>query len=304
MSTSAVRRILITGATGKQGGAVLRSLLSHPNPSPPLEIYALTRNARSPSALALTRDPRVSLIEGDLKDSPAIFRKLPHPAWGALLVTLPFPSVASEMRTGTGFASAAAANGVRHLVFASVERGINGDTKPTVVPHFASKFAIERHVEQVAGESQQGMTWTFLRPVAFMENMVPGFFDKAFAAMWVGNGWERRLQLVSVKDVGVVGAKALLRPEEFAGRSLSLAGDEVSPREANEIFREVVGREMPRTYGWVGNALKWVLREQLGIMFDWFKEAGFAADPKKMREEFPETQDLRTWLNENKSLKF
>ncbi|KAL9090137.1 MAG: hypothetical protein Q9165_005417 [Trypethelium subeluteriae] len=304
MSTSAVRRILITGATGKQGGAVLRSLLSHPNPSPPLEIYALTRNARSPSAQALTRDPRVSLIEGDLKDSPAIFRQLPQPAWGAFLVTLPLPSAAAETRTGIGFASAAAANAVRHLVFTSAERGANGDTEPTVVPHFASKFAIERHVEKVAGESQQGMTWTFLRPVAFMENLAPGFFGRAFAAMWIGNGWERKLQLVGVKDVGAVGAKALLRSEEFAGSSLSLAGDEVSPQEANEIFKDVVGREMPRTYGWIGGALKRVLREQLGIMFDWFKEAGFAADPKKMREEFPETQDFRTWLRENKSLKF
>ncbi|KAI9714784.1 MAG: hypothetical protein M1820_000073 [Bogoriella megaspora] len=298
MASSGVRRILITGATGKQGGAVLRALLSHPDPTLPLEFYALTRKATSPSAQRLAQDPRVSIIEGDLKDCESIFHNLPHPVWGVFGVTLPLPNDKVEEARGKALADTAAKNGVQHFVFTSVERGANGNTDPTVVPHFRSKFEIEQHIKKVAKESKQGMKWTFLQPVAFMDNLTPDFFGKVFVTLWRKNGWESKLQLISSRDVGIVGADAFLKPEEYEGKALSLATDEISLREANEIFKEQEGRDLPGTYEFVGSTIKWLLKEQLGKMFDWFVSDGFAADAKAIREKYPGTQDFRTWLKE------
>ena len=91
--------------------------------------------------------------------------------------------------------NAAAENGVKQFVFTSAERGVKGDTDPTPVPHFQSKFNIEARLKEVSATS--GMKWTIIRPVAFMENLTPDFFGKAFATMWGLNGENQKLQLVS-----------------------------------------------------------------------------------------------------------
>ena len=86
----APRKILITGATGQQGGAALQALIANP---PPFDhqILALTRNTSSPKAQALSKHASVELISGDLEDCPAIFSSAggPNSIWGVFLVTVP-----------------------------------------------------------------------------------------------------------------------------------------------------------------------------------------------------------------------
>jgi len=102
--------------------------------------------------------------------------------------------------------------------------------------------------------------------------------------------------MVSTKDVGKVAAEVFLEADAWKGKAVSVAGDELNQAEAARIFRGEMGREMPETYGFVGSAIKVVLKEQLGLMFRWFTGPGFSADLGRMKKEFPFMEDFRTWL--------
>ena len=187
--------------------------------------------------------------------------------------------------------------GVKHFVFTSVDRGGPGvsEGNPTVIPHFASKHRIEEYLKKKSEGTD--MAWTILRPVAFMDNLSPGFFGKVFPAMWAGLG-TKPLQLVSVHDIGVFGARALRAREAYKGRAISLAGDELTVEQGRTIFAETMGRSMPETYGFVGWAVKSGVKE-MGTMFKWFETDGYGADIKALRKEEPKLQDFKTWLKES-----
>ena len=296
------KRILITGATGKQGGALLSALLESP-PTPPFHLVALTRNASSAKAQALDRHPNVSVLEGDLDDPRAIFTMSKEPIYGVFSVQTPLKPKIEEQQ-GKALVDVAAANGVKHFVYTSAERGgpERSDRDGTPVKHFISKFNIEKHLKEV-GKRTPEMQWTIIRPVAFMDNLTPDFLGRAFMAMWKLNGMDTKLQLVSSKDIGKLAAESFKNPEAFVGKAISLATDELTPREANDIFRKIVGDDVPSSYSTTGRLVKLLLREQLGVMFDWFKEVGFGADPGEFRSKIPEMQNFERWLKESSAWK-
>jgi uncharacterized protein YbjT (DUF2867 family) len=86
------------------------------------ELVALTRKAASPAATALASNLNVSVIEGDLSDSPSIFSKLP-PIHGVFSVRLPLPNALTEEKQGKTLADAAVAHGVKQFAYTSAERG-------------------------------------------------------------------------------------------------------------------------------------------------------------------------------------
>jgi len=77
----------------------------------------------------------------------------------------------------------------------------------------------------------------------------------------------------------------------------------LSPNDAAKVFQEVTGKELPWTYSFVGGALRWVLHEQLGIMFNWFKTDGFKVDVVTLRQQYPFLKDFRAWLVEESAWK-
>jgi len=104
------------------------------------------------------------------------------------------------------------------------------------------------------------------------------------------------LQLIAAEDIGWFGAQALLRPQEYAGRSISLAGDELTFGEANEIFKKKIGTDIPTTYGVVASALLWAL-DDVSKMFKFFEDTGYAADISSLRKERPELLTFEKWLD-------
>ncbi|KAL8863856.1 MAG: hypothetical protein Q9174_007526 [Haloplaca sp. 1 TL-2023] len=119
-----------------------------------------------------------------------------------------------------------------------------------------------------------------------------------FNAMWLGMG-DKKLQLVSTRDIGVFAAKAFAGyyNEDYRNQAISLAGDDLTQPEGNEVFWKVYGRSIPRTYGIWGSLLQYMVAE-IGIMFAWFKEEGYGADLQLCRKLNPSMQDLETWLRE------
>jgi uncharacterized protein YbjT (DUF2867 family) len=296
----AARTILITGATGKQGSSVLSALLGLPDT--PFRLLALSRTPDSASSKALAaKSPSISVIQGDLNDPDAIFTAAGgHGAvWGVFSMQSPGRGDREETQ-GKSLVDAAVKYGVSHLVYSSVDRGgPRSDTNPTDIPHFRSKHHIEEHLKEVAAAGN--LSWTILRPTAFFENAMPGFFGKVFAAAWK---WQlppsKPLQLVSVKDIGFFAAQSFADPKHWHGRSLSLAGDELTFTQATEIFKEVTGESagLPTTYWFIQWALMNMVKE-LKIMFKFFAEEGYAADIEELRKMNPNMLDWKAWLEQS-----
>ncbi|KUJ08457.1 NAD(P)-binding protein [Mollisia scopiformis] len=292
--------ILVLGATGKQGGAVINALLASPD-AKAITICAVTRKPESAAAkaLVLKAPDQIKLMIGDLKDCPSIFANAPLPIKRVFFVSIPDMGLMTdgtgEEVTGKALIDASLEHGVRHFVFTSVDRhGSDSDTNDTDVPHFWRKANIEKYLQETSRGSQ--MTWTILRPTAFMDNISPGFAGNVFPTAWrVGLPPETRLQFIALADIGHFGAKALLNPKTFAGRAISLAGDELTFEEANAIFHTQLGYDIPTTYNFVGSALLWAIKE-VGLMFKFWEQVGYAADIASMRKEYPGLLGFRDWL--------
>lgn len=185
---ASTRTILVVGATGQQGGFVLAELnlvstnstntattTSRANTDAKIKVLALTRSASSPKAQALaSRFPGLDLqvVEGDTRSPEPIFAA--HPDIDAVFS---YTTPPDEEPQATALIDAAAAHAKEkgktvHFVFSSVDRG--GEPKswdtPTDIPHFAEKHNVEVHLRDVAGNSGGGLTYTILRPAAFMDN--------------------------------------------------------------------------------------------------------------------------------------
>jgi uncharacterized protein YbjT (DUF2867 family) len=295
---ASLRSILVTGATGKQGGAVIKSLTDSP-PASLFKLFALTRNAESSSAKALAAKSNVTIIPGDLNSPEAIFKQTGR-VYGVYSVQLPGKE---EEVQGKALVDAAVANGCQHFVYASVDRGglERSDKDPTNVPHFASKFNIEKYLIEKAASSSQGMKWTILRPVAFFDNVGSGVFGKVFGAMWSTMG-DLKLQMISTKDCGVCGALAFKDPQEYQNKSLTIAGDYLSFPEAKKIFKDTTGTEMPQTFKILGSAVRMGVKE-MNTMFKFMETVGFGADLEGCRKINPELQDFVAWVKDSGKFK-
>ncbi|KAH7248949.1 uncharacterized protein BKA55DRAFT_691059 [Fusarium redolens] len=291
------RAVLICGATGKQGGAVLDQLVKQ---NADLEILAVTRNPNSPSARKLIqKSSNIKLVQGDLSDAATIFKNArevtKQSIWGVFSVQSPMgQGDGAEVAQGRGLVDTALDAGVKFFVYTSVDRhGEDSLSNPTQVPHFITKHEIEKHlISRTAGTDMQ---WFIIRPVAFMENLTDNFLGRSFVTAWKLVVKTKPLQLVTVTDVGIAGAKAFLEPEKYAGRAVSLAGDELTLEEFERIFKEKTGRDLPYTYSLVVYPIMAMVKE-LGYMFKWFEYQGFGADLKTLRKEYPELMTFGTWL--------
>ncbi|KAE8362536.1 nucleoside-diphosphate-sugar epimerase family protein [Aspergillus caelatus] len=293
------RTLLITGATGKQGGSVIDNLISQ---DADFEILAVTRDAQSNSAQKLLKkSSNIKLVEGNLDRPEDIFRQAQkattQPIWGVFSIQTPVPGLFkedSEERQGKSLVDAALNNNVKVFVYTSVDRG--GDAsidKPTPVPHFISKHNIEHHL--INRSKGTDMQWTILRPVAFLNNFTPNFFGSVFATSWKIALRGKPLQLISVTDIGFFGAQAFLHSDEYKDRPLSLAGDELTYDEMARIFKRVTGEDAPLTYGFLARLLMWAFNE-LGVMFRWFYDSGYKADVPTLRRIHPGLKNFEAWL--------
>lgn len=316
MASTTPKTLLITGATGNQGGALLRALLSPTTtPSQPFEILALTRDPTTPSAQSLLTLPlpehtTLTLIRGTLSDPTALFATALSASstksiWGVYSVQAKPPNsdISLEEVQGKALIDAALKHNVQFFVYSSVHRGGNTTAQQeTSVPHWATKHRVEQHLQKVTEDGEK-MRFTVLRPAAFMENLTPDFAGKALAASWSAILKDKKpLQLVAAKDIGWFGAAAFLHPDEYAGRYISLAGDELTFQQADRVFREKMGYALPATYGCVAKALLGVVKS-LGAMFEWLKREENGVDVGELRRVHPGLMDLGTWLVEESRFK-
>ena len=184
---------------------------------------------------------------------------------------------------------------VKFFVYSSVDRG--GEERsfdtPTKIPHFVKKHHIEHHlVERTKGTT---MEWTILRPTAFYENLTADFFGKVFATCFDMALKGSPLQMVAASDIGYFGADAFLHPEQYRGRGVSLAGDELTHAQMAKIFQQQTGQPLPKTFRPVCSLFMAAMKD-MGYMFKWFHDEGYRADIESLRVKHPDLMNFETWL--------
>jgi uncharacterized protein YbjT (DUF2867 family) len=298
MSSTNLKSILVVGATGQQGGGVVSALQSSGLLGTKFNIIALTRSKSSKGAQALASNPHITLVEGDLKDSSAIFNQI-GPVWGVFSVQ---QNVPGEEEQGKAVIHASVQAGVSHFVYASGDRGgpYQSDIDPTNVANFRAKYMIEKYLMKQAAVSTQEMTYTILRPVTFFENLSTdkGIHAKGFARMWEQIG--KPLQMIAIRDIGWFATEAFDNPsdERFHNAALSLAGAEISQKDGDVIFKDAMGYNMPIAFCPIGTAVKMIKKETVGDMFQWFHDVGYGANVHQCWDMNPKMTDFSTWVKE------
>lgn len=313
---TATKAILITGATGKQGGSVLNQLASHSSASQ-FTLLAVTRDAGSPSAKRIVeRHPKVLLVQGDLNDVPRLFSSAKstlkeagklEQIWGVYSVQISMgPGVTTEfeVKQGSDLIDESIKEGVTHFVYSSVDRGGNEKSfnNSTPIPHFQTKEEIEQHLLKVAGKKGENMGWTILRPVAFMDNLEPGMKSKVFLTALRDTLKGKSNQWVSVEDIGLFGARAFREPTRWNARAEGLAGSELTMEEMNGCFERAIGQPVPYAFSFMGSALMWAVTE-VNLMVNWFADEGYGVDIAKLKKEEPQLCDFERWLKERSGWK-
>jgi uncharacterized protein YbjT (DUF2867 family) len=273
--------ILVLGATGRQGGAAARALFARG-----FAVKALTRDPDKPAAQALMT-LGVSVVKGDI-DEPRLLLEAMHGVDGVFSVQTPYGpgGVNHETRAGIAVAEAAKAAGVAHLVYSSV----GGAERGTGIPHFESKYLVEQHIRRA------GLHATIIRPVFFMENFAQTGPKEVGGelVLRIALSPETRLQMIAVHDIGVFAALAFEGREGIAGRTLEIAGDELSMTELAQTFAAAAGRPVrlqrqPFAELEARNA-------ETAKMFGWFEAGGYKADLAALRRLSPDLATLASWL--------
>jgi len=272
------RTVLITGATGHQGGAVARVLAGKG-----FDIRALTRKPGSEAAQAVARTG-AQIVPGDLNDAASLKKALAG-AWGVFAVQNTWEAgVEGEEEQGKRLATLAREAGVQHFVYTSV----GSADRTTGIPHFENKFRIEGTVRSLKFPSH-----VILRPVFFMENLTSAWFlngDTLAAAMAPATV----LQMIAVEDIGKFGARAFTDAAKLAGREIDIAGDAVTMPQAAAALSKGLGR----TITFVSIPIAEVRKNSadMAIMLEWFERVGYDADIAGLEREFGiKTLKLDAW---------
>jgi uncharacterized protein YbjT (DUF2867 family) len=255
--------ILITGATGKQGGAVGHELLAKGH-----KVRAMTRRPDSPEAKALAK-LGAEVVRGDLDDAASLERAVAG-AWGVFGIQNTWEAgVEREEEQGLRLAEVARKGGVQHYVYSSV----GSAHLETGIPHFDNKARVEEKVRSLGFPS-----YTILRPVFFMDNFASPWFLPALqqGQLMMGVKPETVLQMIAVRDIGKYGLWAFEQHAKLNRREVDLAGDQLTLPAAASVLGRALGREVKFVQVPIEEARKF--SEDWATMLEWFDRVGYSAD--------------------------
>jgi len=276
--------VLVTGATGKQGGHLVRELLARGH-----SIRALTRKPASAGATALA-EHGVTIVAGDFEDQGSLARAA-RGVDTVFAMSTPFESGAkTETREGINIVRAASVVGVSHLVYSSVA----GADRATGIPHFDSKFEVEKELRR------SGVPFTIVAPVFFMENFLADWMASGIArgSIALALPATRRLQQIAVADIAQFTALVIERRESFLGKRIDIASDELTSATAAATISEASGRRIEYTALPIDAVRQ--QNEDLARMFEWFDRVGYDADIVGLRTLYPEVDwhSFSDWARE------
>jgi uncharacterized protein YbjT (DUF2867 family) len=292
-----MERVLVTGATGKQGGAAVRHLLSDG-----YQVRILTRNPGSDSARLLIA-VGAQVAKGDYEDRASVRAALQGVS-AVFSVQLPGPH---ERNHAAVLVEEAQRSGVRHFLHTSAA----AVSRRTAFPrwgtgywyddYWRAKWDIEERVRR-AGFSQ----YTVLRPAFLMENFLPPAVARMFPDLQHGElatvmHPDTVVDLVSAEDVGAFAAAALRAPERFSGQSIDLAATAASVAQIGETLSMALGREIrvvelsPGQAVARGQSRGWVRGQE------WTNEVGYQVDIESVRQYGVPLTALSAWAHAHRN---
>lgn len=276
--------ILVTGATGQQGGATARQLLAQG-----WRVRAFVRNPDAAAAQAL-QQAGAELVRGDQNDLASLEAAM-QGVYGVFSVQA---HTSDETQQGKNVADAAKHTGVQHLVYTSVG-GLHELYKRNVnVP----KWHIEQYIRQL------DLPATILRPVGFMDSLASpllGVTGDTFALPFKP---DTRYPLVAVTDIGKFAVLAFSHPATYLGQTIELVGDALTPPQIADVISRVTGRVI--TYVEIPlDTVRQQIQEfthdsalagEFARAFEYMNERNVTIDFAALRKLHPDLMDIETWL--------
>jgi uncharacterized protein YbjT (DUF2867 family) len=260
------RTILVTGATGQQGGAVARRLLDKGQ-----KIRVLTRSPEKAKELA---GRGAEVVRGDFEDTESLKEAIKGVA-GVFLVGTPFEKgPQAEIEQGKAIVLTCWKLGTPHLVYSSVCAA----NRNTGIPHFESKARVESYLRQT------GQDCTVLRPVWFMENFTSPWLypsiEKGVLSTPVLT--DRKLQMIALGDIGEFASEAFLRPKEFIGEEIDLAGDELTMEDISLQISCAMNRQV-RYEPIPEEKAEAAVGHDFASMYRWFNREGYQVNIEALK---------------------
>jgi uncharacterized protein YbjT (DUF2867 family) len=304
--------IAVFGATGAQGGGLVRAILNDPEGG--FAARAITRDPGSAKARELA-GLGAEVVAGDL-DNPASLERALAGAHGAYFVTFFWAhfSPEREKAEARGMAQAAKAVGLRHAIWSTLEDTrrwvpLSDNRMPTLmgeykVPHFDAKG------ESNAFFTELGVPTTLLLTSFYWDNLIhfgmgpkKGPDGRLTFTLPMG---DKKLPGIAAEDIGRCAYGIFKGGSDYIGKTVGIAGEhltgaqmaaELSRALGQEVLHNAVTPAAYRAFGFPG-------AEDLGNMFQFKQEVEGdfcgARDPAVARALNPELQDFRTWLGRNK----
>lgn len=276
------KRVVVCGATGKQGGAVVRSVLAGGR----WDLAAISRTPEGPAAVEL-KHLGVQVLRGDLLDKGSLIDAF-RGAYGVYGVTQPWSpdykkcNIADEIQQGKNIIDACLDAGVRHLVLSSVLLPAN---KKMGVPHVDSKVDIEAY-----GEEKKAPL-TIVRPGSFMDNIGSSYFPVRQGKVRGFVAGDAKVPYIACMDIGVLVSVVFERPAEFMGRVVNAVGDYVSGFEIAGILSRLRNGER-FSYSVVPAPLMWLFAREFYTMRRAFEKHGRPPYPAEIACYMEETRRM------------
>lgn len=279
-----MEKILVTGATGKQGSATAYELLKNN-----FEVYALTRNPHSTEAHNLEKAGAI-LVKGDLEDIEGlrdIFKKV-----DGLYLVLPPVWVSSnetdekEAETGIQAIKLAEEEGIKFVVYSSV---LGSEKQDLFRPKF--KFTIEKYLLE---SKLQGAV---IRPASFMENLLLPSFGLADGNFINPLSEEKAIPWVATSDIGTFARIIFQNYKEFNGKTVDFGGESLTPKQVLKLLEEKLNE--PINFVQVPLEVLYQQSETFAKLVEMIDKEGYdPIDYKFISSWMPKLTSFAEWMDE------
>lgn len=305
--------LAVVGATGAQGGGLVRAILGDKTSG--FTARALTRDVNSEKAKALAK-LGVEVVAADL-DDPASLARAFSGAYGAFCVTNFWEhfSPEKELAQARALAQAAKQTGLQHVIWSTLEDTrrwvpLSDARMPTLmghykVPHFDAKGEADQEFTAL------GVPTTFYLTSYYWENLIffgmgPKKGPEGTLAITMPMG-DKKLPGVAVDDIGKCALGIFRKGREYIGKTIGVAGEHLTGTEMAAALTRALGREVrynsvpPEVYAKFG----FPGADDLANMFQFKRDfqAVFcgARNPEVARSLNPALQTFAQWLGRNAS---
>jgi uncharacterized protein YbjT (DUF2867 family) len=271
--TSLNKAVLVLGATGRQGGATARHLLTKGWP-----VRALVRDPNKPAAQSL-HQAGAEVIKGDYDDRASLEAGM-QGVYGVFSVQ----ASVDEVRQGKQIADVARAASTQHFIYSSVQSAedlarVGGD---------ANKWEIEQYIHAL------GLPATILRPCLFMDDLLGPRYGVPGGTFTIAFQPDVAIGLIAANDIGAFAALAFEHPDEYLGKTIEIAGDALAPTQVAAAISRTIGRSI----SYVQIPIETIQQQstQIARAFDFLNQVGYTTDISALRKLHPGLMDFDTWL--------